>query len=37
LGSARLEKEIELVTYGGNRKVHGFRNLVNGDTKNKTP
>ena len=31
------EKEIELVTYGGNRKVHGFRNLVNGDTKNKTP
>jgi urease subunit beta len=31
------EKEIELVTYGGKRQVHGFRNLVNGDTKNKQP
>ena len=30
------EKEIELVTYGGHRQVHGFRNLVNGDTKNKS-
>ena len=27
------EKEITLVTYGGQRQVHGFRNLVNGDTK----
>jgi len=27
------EKEVTLVTYGGHRRVHGFRNLVNGDTK----
>ena len=27
------EKEVTLVTYGGHRHVHGFRNLVNGDTK----
>lgn len=24
------EKEVELVEYGGNKKVVGFRNLVNG-------
>ncbi len=29
------EKAIELVTYGGHRQVYGFRNLVNGYTKNK--
>ena|SRR5882757_2079505 len=27
------EKDVTLVTYGGHRQVHGFRNLVNGDTK----
>lgn len=27
------EKQVELVSYGGNRRVFGFRNLVNGDTK----
>ncbi len=27
------EKEIVLVTFGGNRHVYGFNNLVNGDTK----
>lgn len=26
------EKEVELVTFGGNRKVFGFSNLTNGDT-----
>ena len=26
------EKEVELVTYGGNRKAFGFSNLTNGDT-----
>lgn len=26
------EKEVELVTYGGNRHVYGFNNLVNGNT-----
>lgn len=26
------EKEVELVTYGGNRKAFGFSNLSNGDT-----
>lgn len=26
------EKEIELVTFGGTRKVFGFNNLVNGST-----
>lgn len=26
------EKEVELVTFGGNRKVYGFNNLTNGDT-----
>src|SRR3954454_24975023 len=26
------EKEVELVTYGGNRKAFGFNNLTNGDT-----
>ena len=26
------EKEVELVTFGGNRKVFGFNNLANGDT-----
>ena len=26
------EKEVELVAYGGVRQVHGFHNLVNGDT-----
>jgi urease subunit beta len=31
------EKETELVIFGGNRQVHGFRNLVNGDTKNQHP
>lgn len=27
------EKEVELVTFGGNRKAYGFNNLVNGDTR----
>jgi len=31
------EKQVELVTYGGNRRVFGFRNLVNGDTKKQQP
>jgi len=31
------EKEIQLVAYGGHRRVFGFRNLVNGDTKNQQP
>ena len=26
------EKEVELVTFGGSRKVYGFNNLVDGDT-----
>ncbi len=26
------EKEVDLVTFGGKRLVHGFNNLVNGDT-----
>ena len=26
------EKEVELVTFGGNKKVVGFNNLVDGDT-----
>jgi urease subunit beta len=26
------EKEVELVTFGGNRHVYGFSNLANGDT-----
>ncbi len=26
------EKEVELVTFGGNRKAFGFNNLTNGDT-----
>jgi urease subunit beta len=26
------EKEVELVTFGGNRHVNGFSNLVNGDS-----
>lgn len=26
------EKEVELVTYGGNKKLYGFNNLVDGDT-----
>lgn len=26
------EKEVELVTFGGARKAHGFSNLTNGDT-----
>jgi len=26
------EKEVELVSFGGNRKLTGFNNLVNGDT-----
>ena len=25
------EKEVELVSFGGNKQVHGFSNLVNGD------
>ena len=24
------EKEVELVEFGGNKKIYGFRNLVNG-------
>lgn len=24
------EKDVELVEFGGNKKIHGFRNLVNG-------
>lgn len=30
------EKEVELVTFGGNRKVYGFDNLTNGDTASTT-
>ena len=26
------EKEVELVTFGGNRQAYGFSNLTNGDT-----
>ena len=26
------EKDVELVTFGGNRRVYGFSNLTNGDT-----
>lgn len=26
------EKEVELVEFGGNKKLYGFNNLVNGDT-----
>jgi urease subunit beta len=26
------EKEVTLVTFGGTRHIHGFNNLVNGDT-----
>jgi urease beta subunit len=29
------EKDVELVTLGGKRKVYGFNNLVNGDTTSK--
>jgi urease subunit beta len=25
------EKEVQLVTFGGNQKVYGFNNLLNGD------
>jgi urease subunit beta len=25
------EKEVQLVTYGGDKKIYGFNNLVNGD------
>ena len=25
------EKEIELIEFGGNKKIYGFNNLVNGD------
>jgi len=28
------EKEVELVTFGGKREIHGFNNLVNGSTAN---
>jgi len=31
------EKEVQLVAYGGHRRVFGFRNLVNGDTQNQQP
>ena len=27
------EKDVELVTFGGNRKIYGFNDLTNGDTK----
>jgi urease beta subunit len=27
------EKEVELVEYGGNKKIFGFNNLVNGNVK----
>lgn len=27
------EKEVELVCFGGEQKIYGFSNLVNGDTK----
>ena len=27
------EKNVELVSYGGNKKIYGFNNLVDGDTK----
>jgi urease subunit beta len=30
------EKEVELVSYGGNKKVFGFNDLVNGKTSDKT-
>ncbi len=30
------EKEVELVTFGGSRKVNGFSNLTNGDTTSPT-
>lgn len=30
------EKEVELVTFGGNRKAYGFSNLTNGDTTSST-
>jgi len=26
------EKDVELVSYGGNKRIYGFNNLVNGDT-----
>lgn len=26
------EKDVELVTFGGNRKIYGFNNLTNGNT-----
>lgn len=26
------EKEVELVSFGGNRRIYGFSNLTNGDT-----
>ena len=29
------EKEVELVTFGGNRRVYGFSNLTNGDSTSK--
>ena len=31
------EKQVQLVAYGGHRRVFGFCNLVNGDTKNQQP
>ena len=30
------EKDVELVTFGGKRQIHGFNNLVNGDTTSET-
>ena len=27
------EKEVELVEFGGNKTIHGFNNLVDGDTR----
>jgi urease beta subunit len=30
------EKDVELVTFGGKRHIHGFNNLVNGDTTSQT-
>jgi urease beta subunit len=29
------EKEVELVAFGGNKKLYGFHNLVNGETSSK--
>jgi urease subunit beta len=30
------EKEIELVVFGGTRSIHGFNNLVSGDTQDQS-